>query len=88
MGKIVKKSRNEQHVQFNGLSEKEIHTLYSLATIKKLQPGDILIKAGDIDQTIYLILNGKIRIMEVAERQAKEAVFLHKGDWFGGFGLI
>ncbi len=88
MGKIVKKSRNEQHVQFNGLSEKEIHILYSLATVKKLQPGDILIKAGDIDQTIYLILNGKIRIMEVAGRQAKVAVFLHKGDWVGGFGLV
>ena len=84
----MKKSRNEQHVQFNGLSEKEINTLYRLATIKKLQPGDILIKAGDIDQTIYLILSGKIRIMEVVERQAKGAVFLHKGDWIGGFGLV
>ena len=87
MEKIVEKSRNEQHDQFNGLSEKEIHTLYSLATIKKLQPGDILIKPGDIDQTIYLILNGKIRIMEVTEGQAKEAVFLHKGDWFGGLAM-
>lgn len=87
MEKIVQKSRNEQHVQFNGLSEKEIHTLYSLATIKKLQPGDILIKPGDIDQTIYLILNGKIRIMEVAERQAKGLFFLHKGDWFGGLAM-
>ena len=87
MEKIVEKSRNEQHDQFNGLSEKEIHTLYSLATIKKLQPGDILIKPDDIDQTIYLILNGKIRIMEVTEGQAKEAVFLHKGDWFGGLAM-
>ncbi|MBW2014683.1 MAG: HDOD domain-containing protein [Deltaproteobacteria bacterium] len=81
MKKSVEKNSNERPAQFNGLSEKEINTLYGLASIKKLQPGDILIKKGDIDLTFYVILSGKIRI-------GKGGRLLHPGDWVGGIDFV
>lgn len=47
-----------------------------------------MIKAGDVDKAIYLILSGKIRIVKGIDRQSKGTVFLHKGDWIVGFGLV
>lgn len=81
MKKSVEKNSNERPAQFNGVSEKEINTLYGLASIKKLQPGDILIKKGDIDLTFYVILSGKIRI-------GKGGRLLHPGDWVGGIDFV
>jgi HD-like signal output (HDOD) protein len=88
MKKLVKKKRNDRPYQFNEFSEKEINTLYGLASIKKLQPDDILIKKGDIDQTIYVILSGKIRIVKGGQRQSKGGVFLHPGEWVGGIDFV
>jgi HD-like signal output (HDOD) protein len=88
MKKLVKENRNNRPAQFNGLSEKEINTLYGLAAIKKIQTGDILIKKGDIDQTIYVILSGKISIVKGSHRQTKGGVFLHPGEWVGGIDFI
>jgi len=81
MKKSVEKNSNDRPAQFNGLSEKEINTLYGLASIKKLQPEDILIKKGDIDLTFYVILSGKIRI-------GKGGRLLHPGDWVGGIDFV
>ncbi|RZB31155.1 MAG: hypothetical protein SRB2_04680 [Desulfobacteraceae bacterium Eth-SRB2] len=88
MKKLVKKNRNDRPDQFDGFSEKEINTLYGIASIKKLQPDDILIKKGDIDQTIYVILSGKIRIVKGGQRQSKGGVFLHPGEWVGGIDFV
>ena len=55
---------NDQYTGFNGLEEKAISELFRLATIKKFQAGDILIKEGDTDQIIFVILNGKVRMLE------------------------
>jgi HD-like signal output (HDOD) protein len=81
MKKSVEKNSNDRPAQFNGLSEKEINTLYGLASIKKLQPEDILIKKGDIDLTFYVILSGKIKI-------GKGGRLLHPGDWVGGIDFV
>lgn len=88
MKKLVKENRNDRPYQFNGFSEKEINTLYGLTFIKKLQPDDILIKKGDIDQTIYVILSGKIRIVKGGQRQTKGGFFLYQGEWVGGIDFV
>ena len=88
MKKLVKENRNDRPYQFNGFSEKEINTLYGLTSIKKLQPDDILVKKGDIDQTIYVILSGKIRIVKGGQRQTKGDVFLYPGEWVGGIDFV
>jgi HD-like signal output (HDOD) protein len=88
MKKPVKENQNDRLAQFKGLSAKEINTLYRLASIKKLQPGDILIEKGNIDPTIYVILSGSIRIEEGGDQKNTGGVFLHPGDWVGGIDFV
>ncbi|MBW1852992.1 MAG: hypothetical protein JRJ15_16580 [Deltaproteobacteria bacterium] len=56
MNKLKKKDWASRLAIFKDLDEKQIKTLYSLSTIKKLQPGDLLFKEGAIDQRHRLSL--------------------------------
>ena len=77
----MRTNRNDRPAPFNGLSEKEINKLYGLAPIQKLQPDDTLIKKGDMEPTIYVILSGKIRM-------GTGGVLLHPGDWVGVIDFV
>ncbi|MBU2552741.1 MAG: HDOD domain-containing protein [Proteobacteria bacterium] len=68
---------------FEGLSEQDRNTLYSLAPIKMLAPGDILIREGDTDQTAYVVLDGKLRVVRDMGGQEEEIALLQQGDWVG-----
>lgn len=47
---------------FDGLGTRELHAVASIAKRERLQKGDVLIRAGEENQSIYLILSGKIVI--------------------------
>jgi CRP-like cAMP-binding protein len=83
MQKLGKQNQRVRLAMFEGLSEKELNTLYNLATIKRLQAGEVLIKEGDTDQTVYVVLDGQIRIVKDMQGRAKEISTLREGDWIG-----
>lgn len=45
--------------------------------------GEVLIKEGDTDQTVYVVLDGQIRIVKDMQGRAKEISTLREGDWIG-----
>jgi len=45
---------------FEGLGIRELHAVASIAKRETLQPGDIIIRAGEENPSIYLILSGRI----------------------------
>lgn len=45
---------------FDGLGTRELHALATIAEQQKLQVGDMIIRAGEDNPSIYLILSGKI----------------------------
>lgn len=45
---------------FEGLSTRELHAVASIAKPQVLHPGDIIIRAGEENPSIYLILSGEI----------------------------
>lgn len=45
---------------FEGLGTRELHAVASIAKPEKYQPGDIVIRAGEENPSIYLVLSGKI----------------------------
>ncbi len=45
---------------FEGLGARELHAVASIAQQEKLQSGDIIIRAGEENPSIYLILSGRI----------------------------
>ncbi len=45
---------------FEGLGTRELHAVASIANSQTLEPGDIIIRAGEANPSIYLVLSGKI----------------------------
>ncbi|MBE9574542.1 MAG: HDOD domain-containing protein [Proteobacteria bacterium] len=73
---------------FGGLDEKELNTLYNLATNKTLQQDEVLFAEGDTDQTLYVVLEGEIRVVKHLHGQQTETVStLRDGAWVGEIGF-
>ena len=70
----------DQLPAFKGLSEKELIELSSRAKIDKLQAGEILHKKDDPDQMVFVILDGKMRIVQGPKAHQKTIAVLSKGD--------
>jgi len=65
---------------FKGLSEKELIELSGQAKIDKLQAGDILLKKYDPDLMVFVILDGKIRVVQGPKGHQKTIAVFSKGD--------
>ena len=83
-----KKNQDVRLTAFKGLGEKEISALYKDIPIKKLQPNQILIKEGDIDQAVYIILSGKLRIVKNISGQINTIATLQAGQWLGEIAFV
>lgn len=88
MNKLKKKDWASRLAIFKELDEKKIKTLYSLSTIKKLQAGDLLFKEGAIDQTVYVILSGKIKVERGDHTNRKQGETFCEGDCVGEIAFL
>ena len=74
---------NSQPPVFKHFSSNEIEVIRESATVKTLKPGDVLIRAGEDSDRIYVILKGKIRIIKGQKDQAESLTTLGMGEWVG-----
>jgi HD-like signal output (HDOD) protein len=88
MYKSDKKDRDTRLALFNELNDKQVRALYDISSIQKLQPGDILFKAGDCDPSLYMILSGKVRIFLGQNGNTKPVETLGEGDYAGEMGRL
>jgi CRP-like cAMP-binding protein len=47
---------------FTGMGSRELHAVATLTAVQEFKPGDIVIRAGEPNNSIYLILKGKITV--------------------------
>jgi CRP-like cAMP-binding protein len=78
---------------FADLSYEEKNALIKISEIKNYQPDEIIIKHGDPDDTIYILLSGRAKITEYNENNSQndqEVVLaeMDTGDFFGLTSLI
>ncbi|MBW1901882.1 MAG: HDOD domain-containing protein [Deltaproteobacteria bacterium] len=88
MSLLNKKNRDGRLAFFKGLDKKQIKTLYDMSAIKKLQPGDTLFKEGDMDQTLNIILSGKIQVEKNNKGKVEQIETLGEGNYVGGIPSI
>jgi len=86
--KKITSPRRSVMQSFEKLSEKELADLYNLAQIKTLEPGEILIQEGDIDQTAYIILEGQLKIIRTIDGKQQMVGLLVPGDWVGEISFV
>jgi CRP-like cAMP-binding protein len=71
------------------LSSLEINFLSSLSKERKLPPGAVLFREGDPGDSMYVVLEGRVRISKLIPGAGEEALaILERGDYFGEMALI
>ena len=66
---------------FNELNEKEIIDMSRRAKIKKMQAGDILMEEDEADHMVYVVLHGKLNLVQDLKAHPKPIAVFSKGDW-------
>ena len=69
---------------FSGVSSKSMEELHKNATEESYIKGEIIFKKGSIGDSMYVIINGKVKVFE------KDHIYdtLTNGDCFGEYALI
>lgn len=71
------------------LSNMEINFLASLSRELRLPPGEMIFHEGDAGDSMYVVLEGQVRISKNIPGAGEEALaFLERGDYFGEMALI
>lgn len=71
------------------LSNMEINFLASLSRELRLSPGEMIFHEGDAGDSLYVVLDGQVRISKNIPGAGEEALaFLERGDYFGEMALI
>lgn len=83
MEKMKRANGTLQMHAFQGLSTEQLGTLYGLAPVRTLQAGEFLIREGETDQTVYVLLEGEVRIVKDLQGQEDLLATLGEGNWVG-----
>jgi HD-like signal output (HDOD) protein len=70
-----------RHPVLSGLIEKDLVSLYEIASVKKVNAGAAVVKEGDTDQAVYLIMKGSAQVLKKLNGHLKQISILGKGDW-------
>ena len=71
------------------LSSLEINFLSTLSKERKLAPNQLLFREGEIGDSLYVVLEGRVMISKYIPGAGEEALaFLERGDYFGEMALI
>lgn len=82
----------DTHSLFSGLSTTQQHTFSSIILEKKFNSGDLIVKEGDIDDSIYIITEGNAAVLKSDQSEntiSDHAIAtLSSGDSIGDVTLI
>jgi len=73
-----------RHPTFEGLSERDLVSLYNVTGVKKVEPGESLVEEGDDDSAFYLIVEGSVRLTKRRNGSANDIAVLRRGDSIPG----
>ena len=83
-----KKSDIHDNKLLKGLSNKELFELSAIGKKKDYNPGEALFKEGEPDQTLFLILQGSIKLTRKLHGQEKDIEILQENDGLGDTSFI
>ena len=68
---------------------RELHAIASVVNMEHFEPGDIMIKEGEENSSVYLIVSGKITIFkDFGTANQKEKVKVGEGAFIGELSLF
>ncbi len=73
---------------FESLSDEEVSNFLRSGTVLSLQPGDRIIRQGDVGDEMYIILSGVAEAVSRKEEQEHSLAIMSKGQIFGEVAFI
>jgi len=64
MALVDTKNTKKLHPAFNGMNDRQIAAIYREDRISMLQPGDILFREGESNDSLYLVIRGELHIKQ------------------------
>lgn len=66
---------------FQGLTERDLFTIYNTGQVNKIQSGDVLYGEGDANGKLYLVLNGTFKVFKRFDGKMAEMATVRQGEW-------
>ncbi|MBI5568901.1 MAG: cyclic nucleotide-binding domain-containing protein [Desulfomonile tiedjei] len=86
---IEKINKLKEFSIFEGMGVREFHAIASVLNVEHFQAGDVLIREGEENASIYLMVRGKITVYEgFGTNLQKEKVTLGPGSFVGELSLF
>lgn len=74
---------------FSSLSDEELLQISHSVTIKKFKKNEIILREEETNQFMYIILTGKVKVIQTSEDGKETILAMHQsGDFFGEMSLI
>ena len=74
---------------FEGMGIRELHAIASVITAETFEPGSIMIKEGEENSSIYMIVNGQVTIFEkYGTPEERQKVKIGEGSFLGELSLF
>ena len=74
---------------FSGVQDPQLAEIAAAAQNRKVARGTVIVRAGDTTDSLYILINGRARVMN-SDEEGREVILsiLGPGDFFGEMGLI
>ncbi|MDQ7782917.1 MAG: cyclic nucleotide-binding domain-containing protein [Desulfomonilaceae bacterium] len=74
---------------FDGMGIRELHAIASVVNVETFKPGDVMIREGEENSSIYLVVTGKVTIFTgFGTETQKEKVTIGSGSFLGELSLF
>lgn len=74
---------------FSSLSSEELHKLIRIIDIKAVRRGEVILSEEDTNQYMYVVLAGKVKVVQITEDGKEIILAIHRsGEFFGELSLI
>jgi CRP/FNR family cyclic AMP-dependent transcriptional regulator len=74
---------------FSSLSGSELRQILEKTEIRRLRRGEIILRQEDTNQYMYVILEGKVKVIQITHHGKETMLAMHRaGEFFGELSLI
>ncbi len=74
---------------FASLTDKELVSINNLLAVKKFKKNEVILREEDTNKFMYIILSGKVKVVQITEDGKEILLSIHKaGEFFGEMSFI
>ena len=85
---VLEKFSLDQFDVFKGLSGSDIDRIFEAGVIRSLEGGKVLFRKGDTGTEVYLVLKGKVQLVDEYDSHKKVLAELGPGEFFGEMSMV